>query len=104
MVDTSSLTTLPNDLAYLVRNMHPLTWARFDCKAKITYHPRAGEASDQEVHAEEPVCLLVWMDKKYRSENKKVIFITNCIPAIPETPQTQCHMKNIRHANHTPGY
>ena len=40
------------------------------------------------------------MDKKYRSDDKKVVFITNCIPAIPETPQTQCHMKNIRHANH----
>ena len=40
------------------------------------------------------------MDKKYRSEDKKVVFITNCIPAIRETPQNQCRMKNIRHANH----
>ena len=40
------------------------------------------------------------MDKKYRSEDKKVVFITNCIPSIPETPQNQCHVKNIRHANH----
>ena len=72
--------------------MHPLTWACkwFNCKAKFTYHPRAGEAPDQELHAEEPVCLLLWMDKKYRSEDKKVVFITNCIPAIPETPQKMC--------------
>ena len=27
MVGTSSLTKLPNDLEYLARNMHPLTWA-----------------------------------------------------------------------------
>ena len=102
MVGTSSLTKLPNDLEYLARNMHPLTWAYkwFNCKAKFTYHPRAGEGPDQELHAEEPVCLLIWMDKKYRSEDKKVVFITNCIPAIPETPKNQCHMKNIRHANH----
>ena len=46
MVATSSLTKLPNDLEYLSRNMHPLTWAYkwFNCKAKFTYHPRAGEA------------------------------------------------------------
>ena len=91
VVGTSSLTKLPNDLEYLARNKHPLTWAYkwFICKAKC----------DQELHAEEPVCLLIWMDKKYRSEDKKVVFITNCIP-IPETPQNQCHVKNIRHANH----
>ena len=102
VVGTSSLTKLPNDLEYLARNMHPLTWAYkwFICKAKFTYHPRAGEGPDQELHAEEPVCLLIWMDKKYRSEDKKVVFITNCIPSIPETPQNQCHVKNIRHANH----
>ena len=100
MVGTSSLTRLPNDQAYLVRNMNPLIWAYkcFNCKSKITYHPRT-EAPDQELHAEEPVCLLVWMDKKYLSEDKKVVFITNCIPVIPETPQNQCHVKNIRHAN-----
>ncbi|KAI6646976.1 hypothetical protein LOD99_9070 [Oopsacas minuta] len=40
------------------------------------------------------------MDKKYRSEDKIVVFIANCIPAIPETPQTQCRTKNFRHANH----
>ena len=40
------------------------------------------------------------MNKKYRSEDKKVVFITNCIPSIPETPQNQCHVKNVRHANH----
>ena len=32
--------------------------------------------------------------------DKKVVFITNCIPAIPETPHNQCHGKNIQQANH----
>ena len=42
MVGTSNLTTLPHDLDYPARNMHPLTWAYkwFNYKANFTYNPR----------------------------------------------------------------
>ena len=38
------------------------------------------------------------MDKKYRSgsPDKKVVFINNCLPAIPTSIQQQCQAKNIR--------
>ena len=39
------------------------------------------------------------MDIKYRTTNKQVVFITNCIPAIPTNPEHQCHRKNIRDEN-----
>lgn len=35
------------------------------------------------------------MDKKYRSEDKKVVFITNCLPSIPKYP-AQFQQKNIK--------
>ena len=38
------------------------------------------------------------MDKKYRTTDK-LVFITNCIPAIPTDPELQCHRKNIRDEN-----
>ena len=99
MVGTSALTQLPSDLQYLVTNMHPLTWAYkwFMCQAKLKHRPKIGPT--EQLQATEPVCLLVWMDKKYRTADKQVIFITNCIPAIPTSPSQQFHQKNIRDAN-----
>ena len=38
----------------------------------------------------------MWMDKKYRTQDKKVLFITNCLPAIPTSAQRDCHRKNTR--------
>ena len=99
MVGTSALTQLPPDLQYLVTNMHPLTWAYkwFMCQAKFKHSPKIGPT--MQLQATEPVCLLVWMDKKYRTTDKQVIFITNCIPAIPTSSSQQFHQKNIRDAN-----
>ena len=39
------------------------------------------------------------MDKKYRTEDKKVVFIHNCLPNIPEH-QYQLQEKNIRDENY----
>ena len=99
MVGTSALTQLPPDLQYLVTNMHPLTWAYkwFMCQGKFKHRPIIGPT--MQLQATEPVCLLVWMDKKYRTTDKHVVFITNCIPAIPTSPNQQFHQKNIRDAN-----
>ena len=52
-----------------------------------------------QLQATEQVCLLAWMDKKYRTADNHVIFITNCIPAIPISPSLHFHQKNIRNAN-----
>ena len=72
-------TAIPSDLQYLVNIMHPLTWTYkwYNVKAKIDTTKRK-EAHLTILEAEEPVCLLVWMDKKYRTQDKKVLFITNC--------------------------
>ena len=79
--------------------MHPLIWAYkwFKYQAYFTYQPRQGPK--QNLRAEESVCQLVWMDKKYRKTDKKVVSITNCIPAIPTSLHLQCHQKNIRDEN-----
>ena len=96
MVGTSAISSLPPDLAYLVYNMHSLTWAYkwYIHKSDFNYQPRQGP--NQNIPVDEPVCLIVRMDKKYRTTDKKVVFITNCIPAIPTSLQEQCHRKNIR--------
>ena len=65
------------------------------CQAKFKHRPKIGQ--NMQLQATEPVCLLVWMDKKYRTTDKQVVFITNCIPAIPTSPNQ--HQKNIRDAN-----
>ena len=100
LIGTASTKTLPIDLQHPVNVMHPLTWANkwFNLKAKIISQKRK-EANLPELEAEEPVCLLVWMDKKYRTENKQVVFITNCLPAIPTSIQRDCQEKNIRDEN-----
>ena len=101
MVGTSSTTKLPPDLDYLVTHMHPLTWAYkwYNCDAKFTYRPRRGGDEVTLVAEKQLVCTLVWMDKKYRTGDKKVVFFTNCIPAIPSSIEKQCHRKNIRDEN-----
>ena len=33
-------------------------------------HPREGQGPDEHLHAEEPVCLLIWMDKKFEPKIK----------------------------------
>ncbi|KAI6651239.1 hypothetical protein LOD99_5386 [Oopsacas minuta] len=84
-VVTSSIKRLTSDLEYLVTNMHLLNWhlngsfSRLECSTSL----RA-------------VCLLVWNDKKYRTEDKKVVFIANCILAIPTSHDKPFHHKNIR--------
>ena len=100
LVGTANTKTLPLDLQHLVNVMHPLTWAYkwFNLKAKIITQKRK-MANLPELEAEEPVCLLVWMDKKYRTANKQVVFITNCLPAIPTSIQRDCQQKNIRDEN-----
>ena len=97
MVGTSSLNSLPPDLDYLVNSMHPLKWAYkwFKCEANIKYK---GNDTVQHLQANEPVSLVVWMDKKYRSKVKKVVFITNCVPSVP-TNSSQYREKNIRGAS-----
>ena len=99
MVGTADITSLEPDLKYLVTNMHPLTWAYkwYSYKANFTHRTR--QCEERKLLAEVPVCLLVWMDKKYRTTDKQVVFITNCIPAIPTNPELQCHRKNIRDEN-----
>ena len=100
LVGTANAKSLPSDLNYLVSIMHPLTWAYkwFNLRAKITTKKRK-EAGLPDLEAEELVCLLVWMDKKYRTEDKKVVFITNCLSAIPTSVERDCHRKNIRDEN-----
>ena len=66
-------------------------------EAKFTHRTRQGE--ERKLLAAEPVCFHVWMDKKYGTTDKKVVFITNCIPAIPTDPELQCHRKDIRDEN-----
>ena len=99
MVGTADVTSLKPDLKYLVTNMHPLTWAYklYSYKVNFTHRTRQGE--ERKILAEDPVCLFVWMDKKYRTMDKKVVFITNCMHAIPTDPELQCHLKNIRDEN-----
>ena len=73
--------------------MHPLTWAYkwYIHKSNFTYQPRQGP--EQNIQLEEPVCLTVWVDKKYRTTDKKVVFITYSVPAKPTSLQEQCHRK-----------
>ena len=99
LVGTACISSLPLDLEYLVSLMIPLSWAYkwFSCQAKISYQPKEGPA--RQLQANEPVCLLVWMDKKYRTADKKVVFITNCLPAIPRPGKEDYQQKNIRDAN-----
>ena len=94
LVGTSSINSLPADLKYLVDRMHPLTWAFkwFNYEAKIKFQ---NNSTTQHLEANEAVSLVVWMDKKYRSKDKKVVFITNCVPSIP-TNSSQFQEKNIR--------
>ena len=94
MVGTSSATSLPPDLGYLVKHMHPLSWAYkwFNQEADIKYQQ---DGVIHHLRAKEAVSLVVWMDKKYRSEDKKVVFITNCLPSIPKYP-AQFQQKNIK--------
>ena len=66
-------------------------------KAKFKHRPKIGPT--MQLQATDPVCFLVWMDKKYRTTDKKVVFITNCILTIPTSPNQQFHQKNIRDAN-----
>ena len=63
MVGTSTLTTLPHDIEYIVRNINSLTSAYkwFNYMANYKYHPRAGEGPENQLDAEEPVCLLNWI-------------------------------------------
>ena len=100
LIGTEDMKPLPFDLTYLVNIMHPLTWSNkwFNLKVNITtkkmkYHKLPA------LEAEEPVCILVWYDKKYRTEDKKVVFITNCLPAIPTSVERDCHRKKIRGEN-----
>ena len=97
LVGTANTNTLPHDLSHLVSIMHPLTWAYkwFNCAANISTKKRQ-EAGLPDLQAEETVCLLVWMDKKYRTTDKKVVFITNCVPAVPTSIERDCQKKNIR--------
>ena len=78
--------------------MHPLTCAYnwFNCQANINNHSKEGDTV--RLQANEPVCLLVWNDKKYKSKDKKVVFITKCISAAPTSGKEQYHSKNIRDA------
>ena len=71
MVGTADITSLDQDLKYLVNHMHPLTWAYkwYKYKANFTYHTRQGE--ERKLLAEEPVCLLVWMDKNIARKTNK---------------------------------
>ena len=94
LVGTTNGKSLPSDLNYLVSIMHPLTWAYkwFNLRSKIITKKRK-EASLPDLEAEELVCLLVWMDKKYRTEDNKVVFITNCLSAIPTSVERDCHRK-----------
>ncbi|KAI6651798.1 hypothetical protein LOD99_5045 [Oopsacas minuta] len=85
MVGTSSITSLPPDLQYIVDHMHPLTWAFkwYNCEANIKHK---SNGTIRHLQSNEPVSWVVWMDKKYKSRDKKVPFINNCIPNIPSIP------------------
>ena len=98
MVGTTSATSLPRDIDYLVKHMHPLTWAYkwFQHDADFKFH---NKGIVQDMRAKESVSLIVWMDKKYRTEDKKVVFITNCLPNIPQSAD-QFQEKNIRDGQH----
>ena len=74
MVGTAGNKSLPLDLNYLVEQMHPLTWAFkwFTCEAKFDYNH---DGTVEKLYAKEPVSLTVWMDKKYRAEDKKVFLL-----------------------------
>ena len=74
MVGTADITSLEPNLKYLVTNMHPLSWAYkwYRYKANLTHRTRQGE--ERKLLAEEPLCLLVWIDKKHRTRDKKVVF------------------------------
>ena len=67
----------------------------FSIRANISTKKR-NNAGLPNLEAQESVCLLVYTDKKYRAEDKKVVFITNCLPAIPASVERDCHRKNIR--------
>ena len=94
MVGTSSIVSLPTDLDYLVKHMHPLTRAFkwFHC---VTDFKLNKNGTVHRLQSNEPVSLVVWIDKKYRSKNKQVVLITNCLPSVPTNP-TQYQKKNIR--------
>ena len=79
--------------------MHYLTWAYkcSMCQAKFKHRSKIGPT--MQLQSTEPVCLLFCKDKKYRTTDKKVVFITNCILAIPTSPNQQFHQKNICDAN-----
>ena len=96
MIGTSSINTLHPDLQYLVDSMHPLTCAFkwFNCEADIKYK---SNGNIEHLRSNEPVSLVVWMDKKYKSKDKKVVFINNCIPNVPTIP-AQFQEKNIKNA------
>ena len=98
MVGTTSATSLLRDIDYLVKHMHPLTWAYkwFQHDADFKFH---NKGIVQDMRAKESVSLIVWMDKKYRTEDKKVVFITNCLPNIPQSAD-QFQEKNIRDGQH----
>ena len=94
LVGTADMKSLPYDLNYLVNIMHPLTWSYkwFNLKVNITTKKMKCHKLPA-LESEEPVCILVWYDKKYRTEDKKVVFITNCLPAIPTSVERDCHRK-----------
>ena len=71
IVGTADVTSLKPELKYLVTNVHTLTWAYkcYSYKAKFTHRTRKGEK--WKIQAGDPVCLFVWMDKKYRIMDKK---------------------------------
>ena len=98
MVGTTSATSLPREIDYLVKHMHPLTWAYkwFQHDADFKFH---NKGTVQDMLAKESVSLIVWMDKKYRTEDKKVVIITNCLANIPQSAE-QFQEKNIRDGQH----
>ena len=53
-----------------MKHMHPLTWAYkwFQHDADFKFH---NKGIVQDMRAKESVSLIVWMDKKYRTEDKK---------------------------------
>ena len=71
MVGTADITSFEQDLKYLVTQMHPLTWAYKWYNYKTNFSHRTRQEEEQKLLAEETVCLLVWMDKKYRTTNKQ---------------------------------
>lgn len=94
MVGTSSLTSLPPDLEYPVNNMHPLIWAYklSNCEANIKYKSKG---IGENLKSNELLALVVWMGKKSRTRDKRVVFITKCVPSAPTSP-SQYQEKNIK--------